>query len=270
MNNLFLSLDIGNSNISISRSDTLEYVSLVENNKLHEILDLWMSQTEATLLYCCVISETDFESKFNAFFQFFNKLKKDPSHRILDINTLKKSNQFGGMPIQYSDTLGIDRMVQGYYVWKKSSVAKNTKPGSSMILSAGTMLTLNIIDPVQGFLGGHILQGLTCYMSAFQHAPKLPSKDLLLKKLMEAKSSIPLQIPQNTADAIVHGYIDTTQALIKEMVHRFNIKDLYCTGGQAKIWHQILIQNNLDSFFEPLLTHLSLWQIGNEIATMKP
>jgi pantothenate kinase type III len=142
-------------------------------------------------------------------------------------NTLEywRGKKFCGLPVNYSESLGQDRLIQSFYGYR-------LKVLPLVILDAGTFTTIDIITD-EGFRGGYILPSFESYSSLFKKGENLKNIDL---KLTYSKN-----IPQSTEAALISGY-QSFQFLIKNIQEEFQIKKIILTGGKAEDW-RILLPN---------------------------
>jgi type III pantothenate kinase len=161
--------------------------------------------------------------------------KELPSSQLFQ--NLKEN--FRGMPLQYSATLGHDRLTLAslaFHCWQKEIV----------IIDAGTFITIDFVSP-DGFEGGHIIPGiktlLDCYQKGEQlFTPKLEKRDIH-------------QWPKNTHDSMAQGYQILIEGLFEKINNITRNKTLILTGGSAPLLAPYLTP----ALIEPHLIHYSLY-----------
>ncbi len=256
----FISINIGNTHISISHSNEkilrhshLNYLELVAT------LKQWLHNHKDTfILSCSVVSDKDIQSRY---IEVFNLLTTFP-HK-LDYRSNWQSQQskksFFSMPVHYAETLGMDRLIQAYFLWKNLK-QQNLQLG--LMIDAGTMTTIDVVSLREGFLGGYILPGIDRYAEIFQVSQKLPLKKELLPLLT---GTTPRTLPATTTQAISYAYWHSNIALLQQLHSHFSIETITISGGNAQNW-----ANNMEIWkksivIDPLFPHRALWQIGEDM-----
>lgn len=135
-----------------------------------------------------------------------------------------RGERFAGMPVDYAKTLGEDRLIEAFYVYKKEKAP-------TLIIDAGTYVTVDVVTE-KGFLGGYILPSLSTYLETFHKGEQL--KDLT------PEHELPGTLPKGTAQALSGGYT-AFGALANNLLEQHGIRKVLLTGSQASLW---------DSFFE--------------------
>jgi pantothenate kinase type III len=138
-----------------------------------------------------------------------------PSHNVKEFF---KNSKFFEMPVHYSETLGMDRLVQAYYLYHLDS-------SSQAIIDAGTFTTIDFTSS-DGFLGGYILPGFEVLRKTYQAGDLLKSHDIMEKNKTET-------IPQTSPDAIGRGFYLSFTTPIKEILKKHEIKKVFLTGGNS-------------------------------------
>lgn len=130
-------------------------------------------------------------------------------------------------------TLGIDRALA---VWG----AATTLGFPTLVIDAGTALTLTGADAAGQLVGGAILPGLGLQIrSLTQHTAALPAINDRLKKLVE---TTPSRWATNTPDAMLSGVLYTLLAGIVDFVeawlHSYPNSTIAMTGGDSDLLFQ--------------------------------
>ena len=139
----------------------------------------------------------------------------------IDLDFINLKDHFNGsnfftMPVKYNQTLGIDRIIAAYYVFKKFK--------SACIIDSGTFTTVDFVSK-EGFLGGYILPGLELLKKAYLNGVNLKSFTPSLKE--------ETGLPQNSQDSINSGLTTAFIAPINKLLEKSNQKDIFITGGQS-------------------------------------
>ena len=100
-----------------------------------------------------------------------------PIKSNFDLKSKRTKTHFFDMKVHYSETLGDDRLIASYGLFKK--MKKNEK---ILLIDAGTFITTDLITD-DGFQGGYIFPGISRFLKTYSESAQLPSlsKDLLFK-----------------------------------------------------------------------------------------
>lgn len=165
-----------------------------------------------------------------------------------------KKKQFLDMKVNYSETLGDDRLFQSFLVYKELQGIER-----SMIIDMGTFLNIEFISD-HGLLGGYILPGPKLLRKTYQHG-----KQLNLPFLKDFSLSIS-SLPHSTEEAISQGLELMYTSALKQLIDTFEPIEIQLTGGSSS-----LILPFLSKLFDikinhrPHLIHESLFRIYQEI-----
>jgi pantothenate kinase type III len=141
-----------------------------------------------------------------------------------------RGERFAGMPVLYAKTLGEDRLIQAYSLFKKEKAPV-------LMIDAGTYVTVDVIHQ-GGFRGGYILPGQKVYLDCFTQGEQLKE---MLKTIETSKAPSKQDIPHETKDAIKDGYIAFLY-LVKELIIQHQIERVILTGGSSEIWEPLLTE----------------------------
>lgn len=176
-------------------------------------------------------------------------LPKELEGNILDIKTLRKENSFLDMPVNYTDTLGMDRLCNAYYVFK------NMEPGERILLiDAGTFNTFDLITD-NGFVGGFILPGSRVFLESYGKGENLP-----MLKQGELDSEIPL--PTSTEMAIKGAHNLYQLSILNTFIEDYFPDRVILTGGDANNLEPIV---NMPVEVIPHLIHHALFDIAGRV-----
>lgn len=144
-----------------------------------------------------------------------------PIRSSFEIKSKRTKNHFFDMKVHYSETLGDDRLIAGYGLFKK--IKKEEK---ILLIDAGTFITTDLITN-EGFQGGYIFPGIVRFLKTYTQSAQLPSlsKDLLFKGNAE--------IPHTTEEAILKATELYLKACIEEVVKKMTPDKIVFTGGSA-------------------------------------
>jgi len=141
-----------------------------------------------------------------------------------------KSGKFLEMKVNYSETLGMDRLVQAFFL-------HSTTKGSKVIIDTGTFTTIDFVND-DGFVGGYILPGFEVLRKTYQ------SGDLL--KGHNHMEFIDLEkIPTKTQDAINNGLHLSFMTPIIHLLTLHDVDTIYITGGNAQYIDESFKENAL-------------------------
>ena len=141
--------------------------------------------------------------------------------QLTQVGDLRTHNSFLDMPVHYSSTLGEDRLVCAWRIYR------NTRE-RAVLIDAGTCVTIDLVD-ADGFQGGYILPGIQTFLDSYSAGAALPQLDG--QQWTNSFGSI----PRDTPDALLsscHHYLTGTIQNILSSLHP--IPCLYLTGGSAR------------------------------------
>ncbi len=234
-----ITLDFGNTNphagIFQKNQDMWQLIKVVPLNELSIYLDQLGMNAHNTSV---VLSEVKSRPEEIASLQ-------EKGFLITYLKDYWRGKKFAGMTVNYSETLGEDRLIEAYYIYKKVK-----EP--SLLIDAGTFVTMDVVTP-EGFLGGYIIPGVSAYLSAYEKGEQL--KDLTLEMNLSQK------LPGETASAITDSY-SAFALLAKKLIIDHKITKIILTGGSEALWEG-LFQETPEVTLErkPELIHsaLHLW-----------
>lgn len=147
------------------------------------------------------------------------KLDIKPS---FDLKSKRSKTHFFDMKVDYSETLGDDRLIASYGIFK--NLKANEKV---LIIDAGTFITCDLVSP-EGFLGGYIFPGIERFLATYTDSAQLPrlSKDSLFK----TKSLL----PHSTDEAILMATEMYLKASMEEIIKQTAPDKIIFTGGSAE------------------------------------
>ncbi|MGZ3786965.1 MAG: type III pantothenate kinase [Bacteriovorax sp.] len=173
-----------------------------------------------------------------------------PSFDLKTKRHTKENPNFFDMPVHYSETLGDDRLILGYFLFK------NVKKADEKILAidAGTFITMDIITP-EGFQGGYIFPGLNTFLAAYAKGSRLPV-------LPERKVAIN-ELPHSTEEAILGAADYYLDAILEKVIKKTSPSKIVITGGSLDVIKNKIDKLNLKVQLEtgPHLIHSALYLI---------
>lgn len=144
-----------------------------------------------------------------------------PIKSSFDLKSKRTKTHFFDMKVHYSETLGDDRLIASYGLFKK--IKKNEK---ILLIDAGTFITTDLITD-EGFQGGYIFPGITRFLKTYTESAQLPSlsKDSLFKGNAE--------IPHTTEEAILKATELYLKVCMEEVINKTSPDKIIFTGGNA-------------------------------------
>lgn len=216
-----ITFDIGNSN---------PHFGIYENSKLQNILpiDSYQFQKGDQRIICSVKKNITIEHEFN-------------------LSDYKNNSHFFDMPFHYSESIGIDRLTVAYKVFK------NIK-SSTLVIDAGTFMTIDLVDNVEGFKGGWIFPGIKTFLSSYQRGELLPILNFGVNSF---------RVPQSTEEAINNACHVFLKSVLTETFQSTSPSKIVITGGSGKIIFELLKEINLkvELQLDPTLIHDSMYLI---------
>ncbi len=153
----------------------------------------------------------------------------------LDVKSYFKNAHFLNMPVNYNETIGLDRLVASYYCYGHENK-------SYLVIDTGTFTTIDSVD-IKGFNGGYILPGLNTIEKSYSQGSHLAIPDTINTKLS-------FNFPNTTQLAIHQGAIISYLAPIKEIIIQTRPSNLLITGGNGEILYKYLYSEK-KSLFRP-------------------
>lgn len=173
---------------------------------------------------------------------------------VVDIKHYWDKNQFLGMPVQYSKSLGDDRLCEAFQIYQQY------KNQHSLLLDVGTFITADFISST-GFAGGFIFPGAATFLKSYTQGANLPL--LGADQLIFEKSD---RLPTSTPEAILKATTVYLSGILSELITKQNIQQIILTGGGADGVEVILKEKtNLPIIKNPTLIHESLYTIYKTI-----
>lgn len=167
----------------------------------------------------------------------------EQGYLITRIKDYWRGVKFAGMPVNYAQTLGEDRLICAHFAYKKER-----KP--VLIIDAGTYTTMDVVTP-QGFMGGYIIPSAENYFTTYKNGEQLKNIDLSFT----ANQSL----PQITIEAMAASY-SAFAALAKKLVSEHSIEKIILTGGSSGVWQSFFKDQQEGRIVEehPHLVHWAL------------
>jgi type III pantothenate kinase len=239
MGNMFLALNIGNTNI---------HMGLFANKKLVSSFKI-QTQKNPTANY------------YKAFFKTLSPLKNIEAVAICSVVAsltkpfqklfkkhfklepiVIKENLTLGIKLNYKkNRLGADRIanaVGAYYLYKKGCI----------VIDLGTAITFDIVSPKGTYLGGAIAPGIGISSKALFSNTSLPN----IQNLNDTKFAIGKNTNENLQIGIFYGFASMLEGMTNKFKKQLNFKPLIIlTGGDAK---KISKMVNFSHIVNPFLT----------------
>lgn len=150
---------------------------------------------------------------------------------------------FFDMPVHYADTLGDDRLVAAYSLFKQLKPAERT-----LVIDAGTFMTMDQVDH-SGFAGGYIFPGVQTFLSSYQKGSLLP--------LMEMKNNIELKtLPHTTEEAILGAAEIYLDSVLECIIKKTSPSKIVITGGSLELIKNKILKLNLSKVQLETCPHL--------------
>lgn len=234
---LILTLDNGNTN---------PHVGLFEDKKLLEVIPLSRLADSSKLKS---------EKKIKVIVSDVGKSINLPEKILLEdsplkISELRKNKSFLQMPVNYTQTLGEDRLCQSYFAFKTSQFFP------TVIVDAGTFTTVDLVNE-QGFQGGLIFPGPKTFLNSYGNGQNLPQLSL-----DECDSERSLnRLPQDTDLAIKKGLEVFLKSIYDFVLNDLCPKNVILTGGLAHTLLPFFEKGQFKVQLEPHYIHKSLFSI---------
>lgn len=191
--------------ITIDNGNTNPNVGYFDNGVLKSVVPLaqYVSEKNDYILISSVGKKIDIKPSF-------------------DLKTKRSKTHFFDMKVNYSESLGDDRLIASYGLFK------NLKPNEKVLLiDAGTFITCDVVA-AEGFLGGYIFPGIERFLATYSDSAQLPrlSKELLFKTTT--------LLPHSTDEAILMATEMYLKASLEEIIKQTAPDKIIFTGGSAE------------------------------------
>ncbi len=170
-----------------------------------------------------------------------------PQKNIMDVINLRSQNAFLDMPVNYSQTLGMDRLCCAYWIFK-NQIKNNEKV---LLIDAGTFTTYDLVSN-KGLEGGFIFPGLQTFLNSYSKGAKLPTLDLKTLNLRDE-----INLAHKTEDAISEALKTYFQMTFRSLIETLSPDLIITTGGEGKYF--------FEAGYMPHLIHLALFEIKEAV-----
>lgn len=171
---------------------------------------------------------------------------------FINLKSLIDNNQLLQMPINYSETLGADRLSGAYWVFK--NFIETRKAEKVMLIDAGTFTTIDLITK-DGFEGGHIFTGTETLLKSFTHGNQLPH--------LELKETNLQTLPKSTEEAILGSVQLAESGLYEKWWDKFRPEIIVLSGGLAH-WHKKYLPSEIIE--QNHIVHLGLYEAFKDMS----
>lgn len=191
------------------------------------------------------------------------ELSRELSKLSIDLAPYKSHGQFLGMPVDYAETIGDDRLFESHFIYRHK-ILSDAETNRVALIDAGTFITVDIIS-IDGLEGGFILPGTQLLLNSYRKGAKLPSLGTSLLKM-----GMPLEIPHQTE----HAILESTKGMIAGFFNNFfrqfgRFDQVVITGGQGLEICSLLrthVDGELEYEIIPDLIHYALAGIYQTIS----
>lgn len=232
-----ITLDFGNTNPHAGLFQKVQgnwqLVKVVPLNELHIYLNQLEMNAHNTSVVLCEVKAREEE---------IQKLQEQ-GFLVTRVKEYWRGTKFAGMPVNYSKTLGEDRLIEAYYCYK-------TEKRPILLIDAGTFVTMDVVTE-NGFMGGYIIPGTEAYFSVYEKGEQLRNVPLTL--------SFTHTLPTETRPAITESY-SAFAVLAKKLIADHKIQKIVITGGLTSLW-QGFLQDENESVVVEAHPHLIHWAL---------
>jgi pantothenate kinase type III len=222
VNSFFISVDLGNTHEKAALlTESLDVLVTFELKDLDHIAKQYQLNSNNTLMGICSV-KTD-------------KVHNWPfkSYAVVDYF---KDKSFLDMPVNYTETLGEDRLIQAYYLFEKYRQ-------KVVLIDSGTFSTVDFVD-IKGFNGGFILPGLGSILKSYSYGEQL--------HILDSYSEIDLEqlatnLPHDTSKAIESGALLTFLPPLYEVIKSNDYHQVFISGGNGNLVKEYLTKKKVSS-----------------------
>ena len=199
-----LAIDSGNTNNRFSLFDREKNAFIIEYEKdFSKLTPFGLNDENTIAVQSAVIENPD-----------------TPDFKIhLYPHEFRQENQFFDMPIHYAKTLGEDRLVGAFEIFKQYPQEKN------LLIDSGSFTTADLISS-QGFMGGYIFPGKMLLEKTYAQGAKLHQANIV---------DFSSALPQMTNDAISHGAFLSFIAPLFYLIETLKPDRIILTGFNANL-----------------------------------
>ncbi len=154
-----------------------------------------------------------------------------------DLKKKRTKTHFFDMKVDYSETLGDDRLIAAYGVYKKLKSDE-----SALVIDAGTFMTCDLVTS-DGFQGGYIFPGINRFLKTYSESAQLPH--LKAEQLFKVTQGL----PHSTDEAILKATEIYLKASILEIIKMTSPGQVIFSGGSAselKKFINLEVRSDLD------------------------
>jgi type III pantothenate kinase len=205
--------------ITVDNGNTNPHVGIFQDEKLLSVIPLkdFTRQKDDFILISDVGAPLSFQASFDL------KTKR---------HTIDKQNYFFDMPAHYAETLGDDRLISAYYLFKQLKA-----PESILLIDAGTFMTMDLVSD-KGFLGGFIFPGINTFLLSYKRGSNLsvlePKKDFKMTGL-----------PHSTEEAILGAADCYLDSVLESVIKKACPSKIIITGGSLDLIYNKILKLNL-------------------------
>lgn len=215
--------------ITVDNGNTNPHVGIFQDEKLESVIPLkeFTPQKDDFILISDVGAPLSFKPSFDL---------KTKRHS-------KDNNQFFDMPVHYAETLGDDRLISAYFLFKQ------IKPAETILLiDAGTFMKMDIVSE-KGFQGGYIFPGINTFLSSYQKGANL--------KVLEQKKDFTISgLPHSTEDAILGAVDCYLDSVLESIIKKTSPSKIIITGGSLELIKNKILKLNLSKVQIETCLHL--------------
>lgn len=186
-----------------------------------------------------------------------NELHELFGDTLIKLAPYRKEHIFLDMPINYSTSLGEDRLALAYHVYMNMQALL-----PSLVVDAGTFATVDLVKHF-GFAGGYIFPGVRRFFKIYGESARLPDLSRSFEHFADD------QLPHDTTSAIINAGEIYWAGVFNELKQRFcrDVKSVIITGGDALILKPLLekLFTNTEIIVNLNMLHLSLLTVYENI-----
>ncbi|MDD4974296.1 MAG: type III pantothenate kinase [Bacteriovorax sp.] len=209
--------------ITVDNGNTNPHVGIFQDEKLVSIIPLkdFTIQKDDFILISDVGAPLSFKPSFDL------KTKRHSSNN---------QNLFFDMPVHYAETLGDDRLISAYFLFKQIKATETI-----LLIDAGTFMTMDLVSE-KGFLGGYIFPGINTFLSSY----KLGANLSVLEPKKEPKKDFKItDLPHSTEEAILGAADCYLDSILESVIKKTSPSKIIITGGSLELINNKILKLNL-------------------------
>lgn len=184
-----------------------------------------------------------------------------------------KAGFFLEMPSRYHQSLGIDRLLACYHVYRQHHLADKAQ-STSLVIDAGSYITLDAVDK-SGHQGGYIFPGPSAWAMAYLKGAQLKERQQEVvdqaREALQDTDFCPTSWPHSSAQAMGQTQIIALLGTISQLLKTHSIERIILSGGDGKSYMNLVQKHLADekcaapTSYDAHLNHQAMKLLAQEV-----